>query len=337
MFLVSVFFSCSVCLLLLLFQFRLLSFLLGFGIFLSIARVINLVELLSALLINEGVLLLDGGGLDNLVNLKVVVNTVIFPVVVISEEVEILLDTDVRGEVTAQGTREDGDDQGDAKGSKLNPSLLSSSSSVLHSFESFLEGCGVFFKGHFGESCRNRSNDSSNNSRKSVKVVNSTSIHEADLLFKPAAQVEEAKSRDDTGKASNSHGDSSSHDQVRGRSDGDTSSQSSVKNDFHLELSMSNSADGSRSQSTGGDGENGVDNNTLLLVLTGKSSVETGPEHEEEDSTNHSYSLRKVTSRVVVSSSSLVAQLLLEVVRSSAAEVSSEGVHVHRATHVDSL
>lgn len=80
--------------------------------------VINLVELLGALIVNEGVLLLDGGGLNDLVNLKVVVNAMFsFPVVIIFEEVEILLDTDVRGEVTAQGTREDRDDQGDAKGS----------------------------------------------------------------------------------------------------------------------------------------------------------------------------------------------------------------------------
>jgi hypothetical protein len=61
---------------------------------------------------------LDGGGLNDLVNLKVVVNdTFSFPVVIIFEEVEVLLDTDVRCEVTAQGTREDRDDQGDAKGS----------------------------------------------------------------------------------------------------------------------------------------------------------------------------------------------------------------------------
>jgi len=80
--------------------------------------VINLVELLGALIVNEGVLLLDGGGLNDLVNLKVVVNAMFsFPVVIIFEEVEILLDTDVRGEVTAQGTGEDRDDQGDAKGS----------------------------------------------------------------------------------------------------------------------------------------------------------------------------------------------------------------------------
>lgn len=80
--------------------------------------VINLVERLGALIVNEGVLLLDGGGLNDLVNLKVVVNAMFsFPVVIIFEEVEILLDTDVRGEVTAQGTREDRDDQGDAKGS----------------------------------------------------------------------------------------------------------------------------------------------------------------------------------------------------------------------------
>lgn len=115
-----------------------------------------------------------------------------------------------------------------------------------------------------------------------MEVVNSTSIVEPDSLLEPGAQVDEAKSRDDASKTSDSHGDSSSDHQVRSRSDGNTSSQSSVKDDFHLKNSVFNSANRSSSEGTGGNSQDGVDDDTLLLVLTCQGSVETGPEHEQE-------------------------------------------------------
>jgi len=179
-----------------------------------------------------------GLGGDGSVFSEVVLNTVFsFPVVVIGKDSNLIGST-VRGEVTAQSSRKDRNNESDTKSSELNPTLFSSSSlSILEGLESVNKSGVVSIEGDFSGCGRNSSNNSSQDSRHSMKVMYSTGVHESNLFLKPLSEPEETSCGKNTGECTNSHSDSRSNNQVRRRSYRNTSSKGSVKNDFHLELS----------------------------------------------------------------------------------------------------
>jgi len=81
----------------------------------------------------------------------------------------------------------------------------------------------------------------------------------------------------------------------------DTTSERSVLDIDHVELLFATESIRSNEGADAGssEGKVGVDDSTLLLILGAQSAIKRGPEHPQEDSTDHGKGVRVVDSSVV--------------------------------------
>ena len=228
------------------------------------------------------------------------------------------------------------DTQADAESSKLDPALLRGCATLSYLREGAMQSCFVL-EGCVGERGGNGAENSTNNTRHAVEVMDAAGIVQVDLGLEEFAKPEEATSGDNATESTNGHRGATCHDQVRARADGDTSSESGVENDLHIEFLQSDARHTTGSDGRGGDGEHSVHDDTLLLEICSEGTVERRPEHKEEECANHSDELRVVATFATISAVLVIPSLLVvEEVGCRKAEVSTECVHVHGATHVDS-
>jgi hypothetical protein len=121
-----------------------------------------------------------------------------------------------------------------------------------------------------------------------MKELNSTSVVQTKPFLAELVKFQEPECGNTSSNATSKHSETRISDQITRGSHYNTSSQSSIKQDFHIHLSKDSAAYVDSNKSASRNAQKCVNNCSLLLHPNTESSVETWPVHKKEECANHS-------------------------------------------------
>jgi len=247
--------------------------------------------------------------------------------------VVVALDTIVErtDDQTGQDTADDGKGKGVDEGGNLDTTLLAC---TVASAKVGLKLIAVLLRVGTSSSDDGR-DDGSEDTGHAVKVVNTAGIVQMDLLLEVGLDIIVAEAAEQTGKAANADSTTRVDGHAGAAAHSDTTSEGGVLDVDHAELMLLAEEDGESEghHASSAKGEDGVDDSTVLDGAgRGKNSVEAGPEHPQEDGTDHGKEIRHAAGNA-----ELVVALVLAANDKSdgKAKVCTEGVDNHGATKIN--
>jgi len=262
---------------------------------------------------------------------------------------------------TGDDTTEDGDQESDQEDTHLDASLAGGSA-VLAGLDSESLGISFVGRGHggvdggnscsvfeaLGEAGGRSTSDSTHDAGHAVEVVDATGVVNAEVVLQEGGDVNVSDDGEGTSDHANQHGAPRLDEEVSGGTDGDTTSESSVLDVDHVEF-LTGAEDGGADEghdAGAAESDDGVDAGAVLLVASGEGAVKGGPEHPEEDGTDHGEEVRVlggggggllVLDGLGDTFGGGVLVQARETPRDTETEVGAEGVDEHGTANVNSL